>query len=119
MPLLRFCNTDTGQALPALHVTADGCILASIRGLFFLIESWVFEFRWTNPAGLKDSILKKCRLFLEKIEEGLTVTVHYLGRRSATSLFFHQNLRLKKRTQIVDAFVRNPHFHGFGALIAR
>jgi len=46
------------------------------------------------------------------------MTVHYLGRCGATSLFFHQYLRLKKRTYVVDALVGDSYLDGFGAFVA-
>ena len=57
-------------------------------------------------------------LFLEEIEEGLTVAIHNLGS-SATSLFFYQDLGLKKRTEIVHAFVGNTNLYLLCAFIAR
>jgi hypothetical protein len=58
-------------------------------------------------------------LFLEEIEKCLAVTVFYPGRRRAASLFFHKDLRLEQRAKVIDAFIRDTHFHRFYALVAR
>jgi hypothetical protein len=76
---------------------------------------------WVEGIGsLKDSKCEYCgfRLFLEKVEEGLTMAVDYLGSSRAAPLLFHKDLRLKKGTEIVDAFVRHPHLDSFGAFVA-
>ena len=63
-------------------------------------------------------MIRTNQLFLEKIEEGLTVTVHWLGRGCSASLFLNKDLRLKQRAHIVDAFIADTHFYRFGAFIA-
>jgi hypothetical protein len=58
------------------------------------------------------------QLFLEEIEEGLTMTVYHLGWGRSTSLLFDKNLGLEKGTHVVRAFVGHAHFYRFRAFIA-
>ena len=57
-------------------------------------------------------------LFLEEIQEGLTVAINNLGRgRGSTSLLFNKNFGLKKGTHIVRTFVGHAHFNRLDAFI--
>ena len=47
------------------------------------------------------------------------MTVHHLGRSSPAPLLFHKDFWLKKRTDIIDAFVRHAHFYRLVAFVAR
>ncbi len=46
------------------------------------------------------------------------MAIDYLGSSRAAPLFFHKDLRLKQRTNIVHAFVWDPHLDSFGAFIS-
>jgi hypothetical protein len=62
-------------------------------------------------------ISSQCRLLLKEVEEGLAVGIHNLWS-GAASLFLYQDFGLKKRTNVIRAFVRYADFHRLDALIA-
>jgi hypothetical protein len=59
------------------------------------------------------------RLLLEEIVEGLTMAVFNSGRGGAASLLFDEDFRLKKGTQVVQAFVGDAHLHLPAAFVPR
>ncbi len=75
---------------------------------------------YTFVAELKDLklIWQECPLFLEQIEEGLTVAIHYFGRCGATSLLFNEHLGIKRRAEVVHAFVHDPDLDRLRTLVA-
>jgi hypothetical protein len=59
------------------------------------------------------------RLFLEEIEEGLAMTVHYLRSSCAAANLFNKHLGLEERTDIINALIRHTRFDRLSALVAR
>ena len=58
------------------------------------------------------------RLFFEEVQECLAIAVFGLGT-GAASLLFNENLRFKKRAQIVFAFINHPNLNRLNALVER